>query len=110
VATGSPVQTKQAAASPFHGYFVPIDSKKAILLAFRALLTNGVSPTKFKRSVTAVTKKCGNLSSCIAIEFFVLEERIMARFRAYCEYMAIDKTRLPPDNRSFSSLQWKVYQ
>jgi len=53
-----PVQTKLAAASPFHGYFVSPGSKKAFLLALRTMLTNGVSRIRKARSVTNVTQEC----------------------------------------------------
>ena len=50
-----PILTKLAAASPFHNRFVSPGSKRAFLRAFRTMLTNGVSPIRKCRTVTAVT-------------------------------------------------------
>jgi hypothetical protein len=50
-----PIQTKLAAASPNLGQFVSPGSKRAYVLAFRTMLTGGVSPMSRVRSVSAVT-------------------------------------------------------
>ena len=55
-----PIQTKLAAASPFHCCLVSPGSKKAFVHAVRTMLTNGVSRILGWRSVTAVTTVCGN--------------------------------------------------
>ena len=53
-----PAQTKLAAASPFHGYFVSPGSKRAFLAALRTMLTNEVSPMRKVHSVTVITMVC----------------------------------------------------
>jgi hypothetical protein len=51
------LSTKLAAASPFRCYLVSHGSKRGILLAaLRTMVTNGVSPMLWVRSVTTVTR------------------------------------------------------
>jgi len=56
-------KTKLAAASPFHCCLVSPGSKKAFVRAFRTMLTNGVSPMRETRSVTAITRVCNSRGS-----------------------------------------------
>ena len=54
--TGNPYTNEVSCGFPFHGFPVSPDSKKAFLLAFRTMVTNGVCPRSRVRSVIAVTR------------------------------------------------------
>jgi hypothetical protein len=105
-----PALTKLAAASPFHGHFVSPGSKRTFLLALRTMLTTGVSPMCEVRTVTAVTPPCLFFphlhDRCIGTPF---ARHFLPHFDHSPLHPRIDKTGLPPENRRFSSLQWKAF-
>jgi hypothetical protein len=120
-----PTLTKQAAASPFHGYFVSPGSKRAFVHALRTMLTTGVSPIQECRSVTAVTGVCigskivilsildqildkfsgQSCTSCAQALIQHARTALLDCFLLHSTGNEIDKPRSAFENRSFSFLR-----
>jgi hypothetical protein len=105
-----PTLTKQAAASPFHGYFVSPGSKRVFLLALRTMLTIGVSPMWIRRSVTAVTGVCDLFPhDADAANEPSLSPQLLFNLDQGSSPCRFDKPRRSLENRRFSSLQRKAF-
>jgi hypothetical protein len=92
-----PTLTKQAAASPFHGYFVSPGSKRVFLLALRTMLT-------------AVTGVCDLFPhDADAANEPSLSPQLLFNLDQGSSPCRFDKPRRSLENRRFSSLQRKAF-